>query len=805
MTRSDATIHDQPLNRLAGETSPYLLQHAHNPVDWHPWGPQAIEEARRLQKPIFLSIGYSTCYWCHVMERQVFENEPIARQMNEGFICIKVDREERPDLDEVYMAAVQLTTGHGGWPMSVFLTPPPEAPPPPPPEADAGDLDGKGLLPFYAGTYFPPEPTHGMPSFPQVLAAVSDAWRNRPQDVRRQAVQVAQAVREHLGTQAQAEAETTQLSPDVVQRAANQLLRGFDPEHGGFGRAPKFPQPSNLLFLMRIQQQSPNADLAGVLRLTLERMARGGMHDQVGGGFHRYSVDEKWLVPHFEKMLYDNAQLIEAYLVGQTVVPDEHDAELYPRVVRETADYVLREMTGDDGAFYSAQDAEVDSREGQNYLWTPPEIEKAMSLLPREEETELARLATAMFGLDQGANFRDPHHADAPAANVLYLPTRLDDLAAARGLTMAQVLEQRRLIRQRLLEVRMQRPQPRTDDKAIASWNGMMIAALAMAGRVLGEPRYVKAAERAAKTILEKMRQSDGSLLRTMRAGEAKIPAFLEDYAFLTHGLIELGQAAGDPAWVRHAQALTDKAIDLFDAGRDHHAGGAGGFFDTLADQADLFVRVRSTYDGALPGGNSQMVHNMLDLFELTGQATYLRLAARTLQSFAGPLARQGHGMVHMQHALMRAMVVAPYLFGTTQAEQTTGGDAMTAEVSPNPLDLSEQDVAVVRLRLVGGYHVHAHDLDEPGLTPTTLELTGGDGLAMQVEYPPAVERRYPLADRPLRVYEGEVAIKARFAAKCTSDTKEVRAVLVLRAQPCTEQACLQAQELAIPMTVIRR
>ena len=489
-------------NALIDETSPYLRQHAHNPVDWHPWGEEAFELARREQKPIFLSIGYSTCYWCHVMERQVFESPAIAAEMNAKFVNIKVDREERPDVDDVYMTATQLMTGQGGWPMSVFLTPPP-------PEAEQQATDGYGLKPFWAGTYLPPEPMHGRPSFPQVLQGLHEAWTERRAEVLQQAEKLADAVTQQLDQQHPA----GEITPAGVQTTLNQLLGNYDATHGGFGDAPKFPQPSNLAFLLAVHRNNPSPELWDAIAHTLDAMARGGMYDQVGGGFHRYSTDAKWLVPHFEKMLYDNAQLLEVYATAYTRLEEQSDVRpgiaeqrvLYERVLRETANYVLREMTDPaTGLFYTAQDAEVNASEGQNYVWTPEQFREAI------DDPAMAKLALKMYGLDRGTNFQDPHDAAAKAVNVLYLPEPLPQLAEQLDMTAEELAAKRAAINEQLLAVRDRRDQPLTDTKTLAAWNGMLIAGLADTGRELDEQRYIEAAARAAEALLEHMQTEDG-------------------------------------------------------------------------------------------------------------------------------------------------------------------------------------------------------------------------------------------------------------------------------------------------------
>jgi len=780
-------------NALANQTSPYLLQHAHNPVDWHPWGQAAFDLAKRTGKPIFLSIGYSTCYWCHVMERQVFENPKLAALLNEHCINIKVDREERPDVDDIYMAAVQLMTGRGGWPMSLFLTPP-----------GAGGQDDPGLKPFWAGTYIPPEPRHGMPGFGQVVESLSNAWKTQRQEVIGQANQVAQAVRDHLS---KGEGQAP-LDSGMVQRAAQQLMGMYDATDGGFGGAPKFPQPGNLLFLLKVYQNNPNEKLWAALAYTLERMARGGMYDQVGGGFHRYSTDEKWLVPHFEKMLYDNGQLVLAYLTAQAIRPDKADKALYERVIRQTCDYVLREMTDGSGVFWSAQDAEVDAREGDNYLWTPKEVRDTI------EDTELAQLAVRLYGLDKGTNFQDPHHRDEPPSNVVYLPVRLDEVATREDMTIKQLVAAKQRIDEKLLTVRDQRKQPRTDDKSIVAWNGMMIAALARAGKALDEPRYTQAATRAASTILDHMREPAGQgrpgdaaprgLLRTMRQGEAKIPAFLEDYAFFVHGLIALHRTTGDRRWQSTAQELTRIARERFSAASKR----GGGYYDTLAGQADLFVRTVSTYDGAIPSGNAQMIHNLMDLYELTSEARYLDQAVADLKSFSGSLARRGAAMVHMQHALLRAIELAPGRFTEQAAVRDTDNETrrqvVSVAVQPEVIDLSGGEAQVrVTLNIGPEYHVNAADPGLVGLIPTELELTGAPGYELDVTYPPGVTKRYPFAEDNLNVYEGTVVLEAtiRRAGDVATDDGQAKPRLMLRYQVCTEQSCLEPQRVELSVT----
>jgi len=872
-------------NQLIHESSPYLLQHAHNPVDWRAWGPDAFDAARREHKPIFLSVGYSTCYWCHVMERQSFEDEAIAAKMNEHFICVKVDREERPDVDELYMTAVQAMTGSGGWPMSVFLTPPAprdqfatdadagtqtanarsdsDASDSSAARSDqepvAGEKGGYDLKPFFAGTYFPPQDMHGRPGLPTVLEKIADAWRDQRDQVLEQAQRVADAVTDHL-THRRAEADRT-LSSEPVSAAATRLMRAYDATHGGFGQAPKFPQPSNLMFLMELGRHNDHDHVQRALCHTFDRMARGGMYDQLRGGFHRYSTDDQWLVPHFEKMLYDQGQLVEAYaraipLLGEPqaaepqaakrrspsqgaarhadepassggrdrvdvdeggdasgasdrVPAPEIFAEQARRVVRESCRYVIEQMVDPTGAFWSAQDAEVDAREGGSYVWT---VEQVRSVLSESGlgESSIER-ALEMYGLDAGPNFRDPHDPDSTPANVLHLPAPLH---ALQGLDPSPA-DFRDRVNAALLAARDRRKQPATDDKVLASWNGLMIAGLAIAGRTLNEPDFIAAAERAADAVLERMVGQAGGLLRTMRGGEAKIEAFLEDYAFLIHGLIELHRATGDSARLDAARRLDDQARERFDAIDTY----GGGYFDTTAEQTDLFVRLRSTFDGALPTGASRMIHNLIDFYELTGERDWLDRAERDLRSFAEPLQRSGAAMAHMQHALLRWLSYAE-----PASDQHESASSTHAESSPNAsvstdaaarktiaVDVSESNVDLskgrgrltVILRIGPEYHVNAHRPSDPALTPTSIELEGLKHVALDVSYPPPARRKYPFADEAIDVYEGRVELEVTLTPTGPVEAGQgVTPRLTLTFQMCTEQSCLAPRTLELPVRI---
>jgi uncharacterized protein YyaL (SSP411 family) len=561
-------------NRLAQETSPYLLEHAQNPVDWYPWSPEALDRARQENKPILLSVGYSACHWCHVMARESFEDDETAALINRDFIAIKVDREERPDLDQVYMRATQAMTGSGGWPMTVFLLP-----------------DG---TPFFAGTYFPSSERSGMPSFRRVLAAVADAFANRQQEV----AQTAEQVREFLKRPALPLAAGT-LEPTLLDEAYSRLGREYDPRHGGFGGAPKFPQPMLLDFLLRTHARTGQPAALEMATDTLRAMAAGGMYDQLGGGFHRYSVDEGWLVPHFEKMLYDNALLARAYLDAWQL---SHDPA-FARVVEESLGFVQREMTAPDGGFYSSLDADTEGEEGRFYLWTPKELD---ALLGPEQGAALARA----FDVTAEGNFEDRNilHPVAPGA--------IDLLGMARD---------------RLLAARAQRARPHRDEKVIAGWNGLMLRAFAEAGRVLRRPDLVAVAEANARFMLAQMRQ-DNRMRRSYKDGRAPLAGYLEDQAAVADGLLSLYEATFDPTWLDHVHGLVTEMLTAFWDDTEAR------FFDTAADHERLVVRPQDVTDNAVPSGTSMAVDVLLRAGMLLGEPSWVDRARVTLERL-GPTA----------------------------------------------------------------------------------------------------------------------------------------------------------------------
>ncbi|MBI2907878.1 MAG: thioredoxin domain-containing protein [Chloroflexi bacterium] len=578
-------------NRLAKETSPYLLQHAGNPVDWYPWSQEALARAQAEDRPILLSIGYSACHWCHVMAHESFENAEIASFMNAHFVNIKVDREERPDLDELYMAATQAMTGRGGWPLNVFLTP--------------------ERKPFYGGTYFPPEDRGGMAGFPRVLRTVADAYRERREEVERAAEQLTEA----LSRQTESVGGRAPLAPDVLAHACRALETSFDQENGGFDAAPKFPQSMALELLMRRFHRTEDEAAWRMVERTLEKMARGGIYDQLGGGFHRYATDARWLVPHFEKMLYDNALLSQAYLHGYVL----SSRPLFRSAVEETLDYVLREMTDRRGGFYSAQDADTEGVEGKYYVWTAAEIREALG-------GEDARVFNEYYGATEEGNFE--------GRNILHVAGELPE--EKRG----TIERGRALLRAR----REGRVRPGRDEKVIASWNGLMLASLAEAACVLERADYLTAAQANGSFLLNSMVKK-GQLKHTFKDGESKIDGFLPDYALVIEGLLMLHQVTGGGEWLREAFRLAETMIDRF------WDDGAGLFYDAKRSD-DLVVRPRSIYDGATPSGPSAATMVLLKLAKLADNSDYERIAETALAGIADSLARYSLGFSHWLCAL---------------------------------------------------------------------------------------------------------------------------------------------------------
>jgi uncharacterized protein YyaL (SSP411 family) len=628
-------------NHLAAETSPYLRQHARNPVDWYPWGPEALTRARELGRPIFLSIGYSACHWCHVMEHESFENEEIARILNDNFVSIKVDREERPDLDQIYMTSVQALTGQGGWPMSVFLTP--------------------DLKPFTGGTYFPPDDRYGRPGFKRVLLTVAEWWKNRRVDIEQGAAQVTEIVRTSGGLPP----GDADAGEEVLRQAVAGLARSFDSRNGGFGEAPKFPRPMDIRLLLRAWKRFSDADALHMARFTLDRMAMGGIYDHLGGGFARYSTDERWLVPHFEKMLYDNALLTVAYCEAFRATGDP----LYRNVVEETLAWVQREMTSPEGPFYSTLDADSEGVEGKFYVWTANEIEQ---LLGKGD----AEVFSSVYGVEPEGNWRDPHGHGPVNANILHRVKTLEQSAKLLKLSETDLHQLLSRGRVKLLTQRDGRIRPGRDDKSLTAWNGLMIAGFAEAERTLGNPAYAEVAGKAAEFILTKMRTADGRLLRTWSAGSApKLNAYLEDYAFLIDGLVSLYEATYAPRWITSALELASLMVDQFWDSAD------GGFFFTGRDHEALIARNKDPHDNATPSGNAVAVTALLKLVKLTGRDDLADKAEATLKLYRGLLAQHPLSAGQMLIALdfhlgpvdEVAVIGDPSAEGTQRVSRTLG------------------------------------------------------------------------------------------------------------------------------------
>ena len=582
-------------NRLSNETSPYLLQHSNNPVDWYPWGDEALQRARSEDKPILLSIGYSACHWCHVMERESFENSDTADLMNQHFISIKVDREERPDLDNVYMNAVQALTGSGGWPLTVFLTP-----------------DGK---PFYGGTYFPPDDARGMVGFPRLLQAMADAYSNRRGEV----TQSTQKLLSHLQQMAQVPVSRDPLTPEILHQAFQTLTSNYDFQNGGFGTAPKFPQPMTYEFILRYHHLTKSANALEMVEMAMTKMSMGGIYDQIAGGFHRYSTDPYWLVPHFEKMLYDNALLARLLLHTYQATGNP----FYRRIAEETLDYVVREMTDPSGSFYSTQDADSEGEEGKFFVWSDREIEEVLG-------PDDGALVGGYFGVTEAGNFE--------GHTILNVPQGPESFAADTGTNVEELAAAISRSKTRLLEVREKRVHPGRDEKILSAWNGMMIRSFAEGAAILHREDYRKVAEASAGFVLDTLRK-DGRLLRTYKDGTAHLKGYLEDYAFVADGLLALHEATFDLRWLEEARSLADQMIKLF------WDDGQKGFYDTGTDHEELVVRPRDLFDNATPCGSSVAVELLLRLSVLTGESTYSSHGASALRSMQQYMSRAPTGM----------------------------------------------------------------------------------------------------------------------------------------------------------------
>ena len=661
-------------NRLAREKSPYLLQHAGNPVDWYPWGEEAFDRARREHKPVFLSVGYSTCHWCHVMERESFADEEVARLLNEAFVCIKVDREERPDLDQHFMAVCQMLTGSGGWPLTVVMTP--------------------DKRPFFAGTYFPKTRRWGRAGLMELVPRLKEAWETKREEVLRAAGTILSNLeRSRAGIERQdAEEGSEPLSAQVLERAFRELEADFDESRGGFGNAPKFPIPHHAGFLLRYAKRAGSAEAGAMAERTLQAMRRGGIYDHLGSGFHRYSTDADWLLPHFEKMLYDQALLIEVYAEAYAATGDQ----CFRRTAEDVAVYVARDLTSPEGGFYTAEDADSEGQEGRFYVWTDEEVRDVLG----EED---GAFAAKIFNVRPGGNFSEQGHGP-DGRNILHLTEPPTEAGSIRL----------RTARDRLFAAREKRVRPFKDTKILTDWNGLMIGALARLARVTGEDGHLRAAQRAADFVLDGMRDPEGRLLHMLAGGEARVPAFIDDYAFLVKGLIDLYESGFEPARLERALGLTAQAVERLWDGKE------GGFFFAAADP-DIAVRRKEIYDGAVPSGNSVMLANLLRLARLTGRSDLDELASRQARAFAAEVG--GHPRMHTE--FLRGL---DFALGPTHEIVIVGqrGDKATEEL-----------LAALRGIYVPNAVVLFKPSDEPGaaeklarLAPFTKGMDAGGGAA---------------------------------------------------------------------------
>ena len=768
-------------NRLIHEKSPYLLQHARNPVDWYAWGPDAFARAVKENKPIFLSVGYSTCHWCHVMAHESFEHADVAALLNQYFISIKVDREERPDIDEIYMNATQLVAGRGGWPNSVWLTP-----------------DGR---PWFAGTYFPREDAPGRAGFKTILTHLAETWEKRPDDVEKQANVISDAIRQMASGAVQETSE--ELSRAIVGTAVSALRASFDSREGGFGGAPKFPPHSSINLLLYEYGRTKDGSLLQMISTTLDAMALGGIRDHVGGGFHRYSTDAEWLVPHFEKMLYDNAQLGRAYVEAYSITGNEE----YRGVAIETYEWVLREMTDARGGFYSAIDADSEGVEGKLYLWTRGEI---MDVLGEGEGEFFCRV----YQVEEDGNFRDEVTGAKGGGNIPHLDRTIHEVAKAERVTPDELETRLKENRRKLLERRDMRVRPHLDDKTLASWNGMMIGGLAHAGSRLEEPRYTKAAERAAEFIFSDMWR-DGKLLHVYRDGESKIAGYLDDYAFLADGLLDLYEATGDDIWLRRAGMLADEIITDF---RDERV---GGFFFTTRDHEDLLARSKDPYDRAIPSGNAVAARVFARLARLEngdGQTNrFIEVLGESLDVFRGPMQRSPAGTASFilaaamyfddfpEAGIARRRTREEREAGDVAADAHVRAEPVTADVFLSRLSVSPGETfhAAVRLTVDDGWHVNSHKPLQEKLVPTTITLEGAPEFMLgDVPYGEGKKVKLSFSPEPLSVYDGTVVFDVPITLSENAGHGAHDLPLVVSVQACDNSTCLAPAKLVLRVEI---
>ena len=724
-------------NRLSGELSPYLRLHAHNPVDWYPWGEEALAKARHEDKPIFLSVGYSSCYWCHVMERLVFSDPDIAHLMNQFFVNIKVDREERPDIDGIYMTATQLMTGHGGWPNSVFLTP--------------------DLKPFFAGTYFPPEDSHGRPGFPRVIQALHVAWQEKRQELEKQAEQISQSIARIHTTRAVSE----KVGEDLLGKAIDHIETRFDPINGGLGTAPKFPPDHALNLLLTAYRQNPQAKYLNMVEQTLHHMALGGIRDHLGGGFHRYATDAQWRVPHFEKMLYNQALLTHNFLRAYHIT----NKTAYRIAAEEILDFVSREMTDGKGGFYSAIDAETEAEEGAYYTWTEQDIRQTL-----KKDADFFLSCYTLAPMPEGS------------AGVIYKTDTDSVLSVHHQIDTTTLHARLSPLKEKLLNARSQRIRPLLDDKIITAWNGLMIGAYSRAYEVLGHPEYLKAAQKAADFIHDNMRDADGDLYRIYREGQRKGEAYQEDYAYLIDGLLHLYRATDSARHLQDALSLSERMHTAFWDTLN------GGYFLTR-DQNEMIVRTKSFYDSALPSGNAVALHVLWELRTLTQNPLYAQRALALTNSFA-PLAEETPGaFLHFIHGTM--MASAPIAMLAPDSLVTASAIALPSD-SANILKVN------VRLNIASGWHIQASNPTDDYLIPTRLSLDTDIVEITQINYPPGENLQFPFAEHAIAVYTDSLNVPLTLSFK----TRPQNLSLLLTYQACDSTRCLspQTQRVALDM-----
>ena len=755
-------------NRLIHEKSPYLLQHARNPVDWYPWSPEAFAKAKKEGKPIFLSVGYSTCHWCHVMERESFETEEVAAILNEFYVAVKVDREERPDVDQIYMAATQMLAGQGGWPNSLWLTP-----------------AGK---PWYAGTYFPPDDKFGRPGFKKILTQLAKAWKAQNAEILKRSGEISARIKQYTSGQSRTPG-SGEISYRLLENATGVMSMTFDPRMGGFGRAPKFPPHGSLQLLLSEYERTKSDRLLHMATFTLDAMARGGIHDHIGGGFHRYSTDPVWLLPHFEKMLYDNAQLARAYVNAYELTGKER----HKRVAMDIYGWVLREMTDKGGGFYSALDADSAGEEGLFYVWTRKEV---VEILGEKAGDEFCKA----YGFADGGNFHDQTAGKKPGTNIPHFPEDFDAVAKKLKTDPDALRKRLAAARDKLLKVRVKRIWPHKDDKILTSWNALMIEALAYGGRGLKDPRLTAAAEKAATFILRDMRK-DGRLLRTWREGGAKLNAYLDDYAFMGLALVELHRATGNKMWLTEAVSLADVMLE------NYSDPDGGGFFFTSSDHEELLSRTKDPFDRAVPSGNAVAVRLLVELGHLTGQAKYRAAAEKSLKAFGPFMQRSPRGMSTLLHAAGRYLATAPPPSATTMPK----GDAV-AQDGPVKVELFASRLTAspgetidlkVLITIDTGWHVNSNKPLAGDLIATALKMEGGKKLTLTgTVWPEGKKAVFGFSEEPLSVYEGTVTIPASIKIAKDLPAGEAKVELTLTAQPCSITSCLAPIHHKLPLTI---